>query len=219
MLNFNRRDGAPDPKDAGKFALKPALYEPPQAPSSSPSAAATPRAPSATRAEPASAGPSTPAAPAAPAPTAAPTTAAIPKAGPVAAGTQANPQGSTLSVGPSIKLKGVEVSDCDNLVIEGNVEATVHSRAMQIEKQGTLKGTAHIEIAEVHGEFTGELTARTRLVVHGSGRVSGTIRYGSLVVAEGGVLSGDVQQIERAGEAAAATRGSTSTQEAVARRA
>ena len=30
MLNFKSRDGAPaDPKEAGKFALKPALYEPP----------------------------------------------------------------------------------------------------------------------------------------------------------------------------------------------
>ena len=29
MLNFNRGPGSPDPKDAGKFALKPALYEPP----------------------------------------------------------------------------------------------------------------------------------------------------------------------------------------------
>ncbi len=32
----------------------------------------------------------------------------------------------------------------------------------------------------------GELTARTRLVVHGTGRVSGTIRYGRLIVADGG---------------------------------
>ena len=36
-----------------------------------------------------------------------------------------------------------------------------------------------------------ELTARTRLVVHGTGRVSGSIRYGKLIVAEGGEISGD----------------------------
>ena len=57
---------------------------------------------------------------------------------------------------------------------------------------------AMIEVAEIHGEFTGELTARTRLVVHGTGRVTGTIRYGSLVVEDGGMLSGDVKQTERA---------------------
>ena len=94
--------------------------------------------------------------------------------------------GSKLFVGVNIKLKGVEISDCDLLVVEGHVEATVHSKVMQIAKPGTLQGTAHIDVAEIHGEFTGELTARTRLVVHGTGRVSGTIRYGRLIVADGG---------------------------------
>ena len=42
----------------------------------------------------------------------------------------------------------------------------------------------------------GELTARTRLVVHGTGKVSGTIRYGRLIVAEGGTISGDMKQID-----------------------
>jgi len=69
---------------------------------------------------------------------------------------------------------------------------------MQIAKPGTLKGTALIDVAEIHGEFTGELTARSRLVVHGTGRVSGTIRYGQLIVAEGGEVSGDVKPMEAA---------------------
>ena len=50
--------------------------------------------------------------------------------------------------------------------------------------------------------FSGELTARSRLVVHGTGRVSGTIRYGKLVVAEGGELNGDVKRLD-AGDASA----------------
>jgi cytoskeletal protein CcmA (bactofilin family) len=81
-------------------------------------------------------------------------------------------------------------------VIEGHVEATVHSHGMQIAKPGTLQGTALIDIAEVYGEFSGELTARTRLIVHGTGRVSGVIRYGQLVVEEGGEISGDVKRLD-----------------------
>jgi cytoskeletal protein CcmA (bactofilin family) len=104
--------------------------------------------------------------------------------------------GSKLFVGVNIKLKGVEISDCDVLVIEGHVEATVHSKTMQIAKPGTLAGTALIDVAEIHGEFSGELTARTRLVVHGTGRVRGTVRYGKLVVAEGGELNGDVKRLD-----------------------
>ena len=104
--------------------------------------------------------------------------------------------GSKLFVGINIKLKGVEISDCDVLVVEGQVEATVYSKGLQIAKPGTLKGTAAIDVAEIFGEFSGELTARTRLVVHGTGRVSGTIRYGKLIVAEGGEISGDVRQLD-----------------------
>ena len=96
----------------------------------------------------------------------------------------------------NIKLKGVEISDCDVMVIEGHVEATVHSHVMEIAQPGTLKGTAMIDVAEIHGDFSGELTARDRLVVHGTGRVSGTIRYGKLVVAEGGEINGDVKQLD-----------------------
>jgi len=108
--------------------------------------------------------------------------------------------GSKLFVGVNIKLKGVEISDCDVLVVEGQVEATVYSKGLQIAKPGTLKGTAAIDVAEIFGEFSGELTARTRLVVHGTGRVSGTIRYGKLIVAEGGEISGDVRQLDGAAD-------------------
>jgi cytoskeletal protein CcmA (bactofilin family) len=111
-------------------------------------------------------------------------------------------QGSKLFIGVNIKLKGVEISDCDVLIIEGEVDATVHSKLMQIAAPGTLHGTALIDVAEIYGEFAGELTARTRLVVHGTGRVSGTIRYGKLIVAEGGELSGDVKRLDGAEEQA-----------------
>ncbi|HXR58492.1 MAG TPA: polymer-forming cytoskeletal protein, partial [Burkholderiales bacterium] len=32
-----------------------------------------------------------------------------------------------LVVGPQIKIKGVEISDCDTLVVEGRIEATLDS--------------------------------------------------------------------------------------------
>ena len=109
--------------------------------------------------------------------------------------------GSKLFVGINIKLKGVEISNCDVLVIEGQVDATINSKVMEISKPGTLTGTAMIDVAEIHGEFSGELTARTKLVVHGTGRVTGTVRYGKLVVAEGGTLDGELKQIDAASPA------------------
>ena len=106
--------------------------------------------------------------------------------------------GSQLFIGPNITLKGVESSACDVLIVEGQVEAPVNSKAMQIAKPGTLKGVAVIDVAEIDGEFSGELTAHSKLIVRGTGRVSGKIRYGRLIVADGGEISGDVQRIDAA---------------------
>jgi cytoskeletal protein CcmA (bactofilin family) len=107
---------------------------------------------------------------------------------------QATPEGgSKLIVGPNIKLKGVEITDCDTLYVEGRVEATIDSRVIQIAERGAFKGSAEIDIAEIRGEFDGELTVRQKLVIYSTGKVSGKVRYGKVVIEEGGQLSGDIQ--------------------------
>lgn len=109
-----------------------------------------------------------------------------------AAKAPAESSGSKLTVGPNIKLKGVEITDCDTLVVEGTVEATMDSRVIQIAEQGAFRGSAEIDIAEIRGEFNGTLTVRQKLVIFSTGKVSGKIRYGKLVIEEGGQLSGEI---------------------------
>ncbi len=155
-----------------------------------PEPATAPRSPNATTGgvTPTS-GPANGAPPQAPAVAAAPVTAsAVPPSGaPTKEG------GSKLTVGPNIKLKGVEITDCDTLVVEGTVEATMDSRVMHITEIGAFKGAADIDFAEIHGEFNGDLTVRQKLVIYSTGRVSGKIRYGKVVIQEGGQLMGDIQ--------------------------
>ena len=123
--------------------------------------------------------------------------------------TQDKGLGSKLTVGPNIKLKGVEITDCDTLVVEGSVEATMDSRVIQISELGAFKGSADIDIAEIHGQFDGNLTVRHKLVIYATGKVIGKIRYGKLVIEEGGQLSGDIQ-VGSAGAAAPASNSATS---------
>jgi cytoskeletal protein CcmA (bactofilin family) len=135
----------------------------------------------------------------APTPAAAPARAAhapIPAEPPSAA--RSDEGGSKLIVGPNIKLKGVEIDDCDTLVVEGRVEATMVSRSVQIAENGAFSGKVDVEVAEIRGEFAGEMTARRKLVIHASGRVSGKIRYGKMLVQEGGEISGDVAALDAA---------------------
>ncbi|MFS2052473.1 MULTISPECIES: bactofilin family protein [Variovorax] len=121
-----------------------------------------------------------------------------------AAAPAAKEGGSKLTVGPNIKLKGVEITDCDTLVVEGLVEATMDSRLMQIAEQGEFKGSAEIDIAEIRGVFDGNLTVREKLVIHSTGKVTGKIRYGKIVIEEGGQISGEISfGAKPAGQAAA----------------
>lgn len=106
--------------------------------------------------------------------------------------------GSRLIVGPDVKLKGAEILDCDTLVVEGRVEATMDSRVIRIAEAGAFSGKVGIDIAEIHGVFEGELTARQQLRIHATGRVSGKIRYGRILIEEGGEVSGDVQPLATA---------------------
>jgi cytoskeletal protein CcmA (bactofilin family) len=99
---------------------------------------------------------------------------------------------SRLTVGPHIKLKGVEITDCDTLVVEGSVQASMDSRVMQIAEGGSFSGSAQIDEAEIRGDFDGQLTARHKLMLYASAKVKGQIRYGKLVMEEGAQLSGDV---------------------------
>ena len=101
--------------------------------------------------------------------------------------------GSKLTVGPNIKLKGVEITDCDTLVVEGLVEATMDSRVIQISERGAFKGSAEIDIAEIHGQFDGNLTVRQKLTIFATGKVTGKIRYGKVVIEEGGQLTGEIE--------------------------
>ncbi|QKV57086.1 MAG: polymer-forming cytoskeletal protein [Dechloromonas sp.] len=112
-----------------------------------------------------------------------------------AAETGGNIAEARLIVGPDVKLKGAEILDCDTLVVEGRVEATMDSRVIRIAEQGSFTGKVSIDIAEIHGSFEGDLTARQQLIVHATGRVSGKIRYGKLVIDEGGELCGDINTL------------------------
>ena len=87
----------------------------------------------------------------------------------------------------------MEITDCDTLIVEGRVEATIDSRVIQIAEQGAFTGNAEFDIAEIRGQFDGELIVRQKLVVYATGRVTGKVRYGKLVIEEGGQLNGDVQ--------------------------
>jgi cytoskeletal protein CcmA (bactofilin family) len=106
---------------------------------------------------------------------------------------------SKLVVGQNIKIKGVEISDCDTLVVEGRVEATLDSRVLEIAEHGMFQGTIAVDQAEIRGRFEGEITVRSKLVIHGTGKVSGKVRYAKIKIEEGAEVAGDVAMLDKQG--------------------
>ena len=108
----------------------------------------------------------------------------------------ATPGAGRLTVGRGVSLSGW-IAACDRLVVEGTVRAALgRTRALEVAEGGRFTGgRAEVEEAEVAGEYEGGLTVRGRLLVRGTGRVSGTVRYGELELERGGRLSGSVEAL------------------------
>ena len=113
---------------------------------------------------------------------------------------------SKLVVGHDIKIKGVEISDCDTLVVEGRVEATLDSRVLEIAEHGVFQGTIAVDQAEIRGRFEGEITVRKQLVIHATGKVSGKVRYAKIRIEEGAEISGDLAVMDKAAAASIAPK-------------
>jgi len=109
-----------------------------------------------------------------------------------------------LIVGREIRLNG-HISACERLIVEGTVEAALTDcRTIEVADAGTFKGSAQVESAEISGRFDGTLTVRERLLIHSTGRVTGTVHYGRIEIEQGGEINGEVKSL---GTAAASRLG------------
>ncbi|QDO96662.1 hypothetical protein FNB15_04930 [Ferrovibrio terrae] len=107
-----------------------------------------------------------------------------------------------LLIGREISLSG-QITACDKVVVEGRVEAQLtESRFVEITETGQFKGSAEVEEAEIRGRFEGRLSVRGRLLIRGSGKVSGEIAYGQVEIECGGEISGTVQTVASGGRLA-----------------
>jgi cytoskeletal protein CcmA (bactofilin family) len=107
--------------------------------------------------------------------------------------------GKRLIVGEGIRLSG-EISSCDRLVVEGEVEVTLNDTlALEIASTGRFTGGCEVEEADISGVYEGDLTVRRRLFVRGSGKLTGTVRYGELELERGGQIAGNISVLSTEG--------------------
>ena len=114
---------------------------------------------------------------------------------------------SRLTVGRDIRFNG-EITACEKLIVEGHVEASLKdARMIEIAPSGHFKGTAEVKEADISGHFEGNLIAHDKLIIRKDGRVSGSVRYGRIVIESGGEISGDMSSLENQQDAGTGSQG------------
>jgi len=108
----------------------------------------------------------------------------------------ADADSKSLVVGRDICLNG-EITACERLIVHGQVEVKLsNARLIEVSSSGFFNGVADVSEADIDGRFDGELIAHDKLIVRANGRITGAIRYGSIVIEAGGQISGDMQTID-----------------------
>jgi cytoskeletal protein CcmA (bactofilin family) len=97
-----------------------------------------------------------------------------------------------LTVGREISLQG-EITNCDQLIVEGSVTANLTCQEVTIMDSGVLKGAVELGSVEVRGLFEGTLSVSGRLLIRSTGRVVGKVRYGQIEIEIGGQVSGELE--------------------------
>ena len=103
---------------------------------------------------------------------------------------------SKVIIGNGVKLKG-EITDADEVQIDGSADITVSADNLIVGSTGSLKGTIQSDNADVWGNVDGDLKISGTLTIQEQGSVSGSVEYQSLQIKLGGKIKGDVKSSEK----------------------
>ena len=95
-------------------------------------------------------------------------------------------------IGNGVKIKG-EITDADEVQIDGSADVTMNTDNLMIGGTGDLKGTITSHNADVWGKLDGEVKVGGTLTIQDQGSVSGSIEYENLQIKLGGKIKGDVK--------------------------
>ena len=99
-------------------------------------------------------------------------------------------------IGNGVKIKG-EITDADEVQIDGSADVTMNTDNLMVGGTGDLKGTITSHNADVWGKLDGDVKGGGTLTIQEQGSVSGSIEYETLQIKLGGRIKGDVKVSEK----------------------
>lgn len=107
-------------------------------------------------------------------------------------GSAQNGGANVVTLGPRDSLKG-SLDIQGDLKVHGTVEGELKVTGdVTIESTATVQATIEGGSVSVRGQVTGNVSAKRRLTLGGSGRLNGDVRVGRLTVEDGATLNGNV---------------------------
>ena len=99
-------------------------------------------------------------------------------------------------IGNGVKIKG-EITDADEVLIDGQADVTMKTDNLVVGSTGELKGTITSHNTDVWGKLDGELKVSGTLTVQEQGSISGNIEYQNIQIKLGGQIKGDIKVSEK----------------------
>ncbi|HML06779.1 MAG TPA: polymer-forming cytoskeletal protein [Xanthobacteraceae bacterium] len=100
-------------------------------------------------------------------------------------------------LGEGVKFKG-SISVPEKITVHGTLEGDVESRDLFVGPNGVIKGSVHVDQADVEGTIIENIEAKVCLSLRKSGRIEGKAVYGEIEIEKGGKVSGEVRLIDEA---------------------
>jgi cytoskeletal protein CcmA (bactofilin family) len=121
------------------------------------------------------------------------TSAAVEPARP-AAPRGSSPTQGLATIGPSIRIKGDLVGE-ENLVIEGQVEGTIHldKNDLTIGSNGRVKANVHAKGVIVEGQLEGDILGKEKVVIRRTGNMRGNIVAPRVTLEDGAMFKGSIE--------------------------
>ena len=91
-----------------------------------------------------------------------------------------------------VKLKG-EITDADEVQIDGHADVTINADRLIVGSTGDVKGTITSNNIDVWGKLKGKINVIGTLTVQELGTVSGSIEYQNMQIKLGGKIRGKIK--------------------------
>ena len=121
------------------------------------------------------------------------TTAAVDTPRPVVSRTGNQSQGPAM-IGPSIRIKG-DLTGEENLVIEGQVEGTIHleKNDLTIGSSGRIKANIQAKGVIVEGQVEGDILGKEKVIIRRTGNMRGNIVAPRVTLEDGAMFKGSIE--------------------------